>query len=334
MRHLTPPLLLLLILSVLLPLLIFSCDPDEAEKKKTTTTNTQDDKTIKLTKLTKATPVPIASLGTISDNANKDASGTGWVFQGQTIIFTATAKNTNNKEMANVQFKWAWRKRGKDWKELSSKTKTVTIPIKADQHRVGAYELKVSATSNGKTVDNSAELYQFTVRKNDCPKPDTANAPKNFTELQGMVTGVGALTDEKLRAIDTSLVADMNRLFSNNRIFNGKINCWDVSNVTNMQSTFSRASTFNQNIGDWDVSEVTNMNSLFTLAVNFNNDNNPSIGNWDVSKVKYMDNMFLISAAFDQDLSRWVVTQVTNRNNFALSANRAWTKQPDFSKSP
>ena len=116
-------------------MLILSCDPDEA-KKKPTTPNTQDkdDKSTKpVAPPKKPTPkpaAPVATLGTISDNAQKDASKTGWVFQGDKITFRTTALDEGKKEIPAAKFVWQWRKRGQDtdrgfgrtWTEILGQT--------------------------------------------------------------------------------------------------------------------------------------------------------------------------------------------------------------------
>ena len=332
MLYLRPSLLLLLILSVL----IFSCDPDEPEKKPPTTQDKDKggNGNQPVTPPEQPPPeptAPIASLGAISDNAKKDASGTGWVSQGEKITFTATAKDTDDKEITNVQFEGVWRKRGQDedrgfgrtWTPLSFTTNTATISVKANE-RVGAYELKVSATSNGKEVDNSAQLYEFTVRKSSCPPPDTKNAPTNFKAFYRLLKGsnVAALDMSKLTSLDSFLL--------NENKFNGEINCWDVSNVTNMKNLFFNAFEFNQSIADWDTSKVNNMDSTFTAALKFNQD----ISQWDTSKVNNMNSMFAAALKFNQNLSGWNVKNVADYEDFDSNA-RDWTNpahKPDFPK--
>ena len=176
---------------------------------------------------------------------------------------------------------------------------------------MGAYELKVSATSGGQTEKKAHSYINLRCAKVAARHRTPKMLPPNYTELREMVTGASALADKDIPALDTSLITFTNNIFNSDKSFNSEINCWDVSNITDMQFMFNAASSFNRNIGDWDVSKVTNMNGLFILASNFNNGDSPSIGNWDVSKVKHMTLMFSFSSAFDQDLSRWVVTQIT-----------------------
>ena len=255
---------------MLLSLLILSCDPDEA-KKKPTTTNPQDqdkdDKNnqtnkppekIPATKLTRAkSTIPVVSLGAVGiDSGNpKDANNTVWVFQGDKITFSTTARDKDKNKIANAQFTWEWRKRdkktesdfGRTWTEIPGQTtKTAQLTILADE-RVGAYELRVSATSGKKTVESEKPYYRFTVRKSksSCPAPSTTNRPADLAALKAMVTGSSpSVTGEDLNAIDTSLIKDMAGLFDSDTSFNSDINCWDISNVTKMSDMFFLASKF------------------------------------------------------------------------------------------
>ena len=326
---------------MLLSVLILSCDPDEAEKKKQPNTQEQDkddnnNQPITPPEQPPKPPAPIASLGTISDNAKKDASKTGWVFQGQPITFSTTAKDKNDNPIPAAQFVWQWRKRGKEkpssfgriWTEITGQTtKTATLRIPADE-RVGAYELKVSATSGGQTV-KSKKIYKFTVRKDGCLAPSTTNRPADRDQLVKMV-GVSSpsVPDKDIPAIDTSLITDMNNLLKDNNSFNVAINCWDVSNVTNMTGVFNSISAFNQNIGDWDTSEATSTAIMFLGARDFNNRGNASIGNWDVSKVENMIAMFNGAANFNQDLSGWDVKNVKKCSSFSSFSGRL--RRPNF----
>ena len=334
---------------MLLSVLILSCDPDEAKKKPT---NTQDqDKDDKSTKPTKPTepnkptkpepppkplaPInsPVASLGAISDNAQKDASDTGWVFQGKEITFNTTAKDKNDKEIPNAQFIWYWRKRdqdtdrgfGKSWTEIKGQTTaTATLTIPANE-RVGAYQLRVSATSGKKTKESA--IYKFTVRKSSCPAPSATNQPADNTAIKALLRGkIGTpgtppLTDtELIRAIDTSQVNSLGSLFYNQN-FNKDINCWDVSNVDTMVFMFTDNSMFNRDIGDWDTSQVTDMGGMFENASKFNQD----ISRWDTSQVTNMSVMFSGAAKFNQDLSGWDVSKGPFRSRFA-NGTTDWTE--------
>ena len=340
---------------MLLSVLILSCDPDEAKKKPSENNTTQDDqddnndnndnqtnkppKPIKATELTRAlSTLPVASLGTISSKTavnygGTDASDTVWVFQEKEIIFSTTALDEHNNEIPAAQFTWEWRKRdketpssfGRTWTEITGQTTaTATLTIDADE-RVGAYQLRVSATSGGEKVDNHKETpYKFTVRKSGCPAPSATNQPADNSALKTLLrgkTGTPPLTDtELLRAIDTSQVQRLGSLFYN-QTFNKDINCWDVSNVSRMTSTFLDNSMFNQDIGDWDTSKVTTMSSMFENARAFNKD----ISRWDTSSVINVNSMFYNAAAFNQDLSGWVIKAGINKGDFATDAKK-WTK--------
>ena len=331
MPYLRPSPLLLLILSVLLSVLILSCDPDEA-KKKPTTPNTQDkDKDDKdPTEPTKKPPesdkpvtppppepaIPVDSLDAVRSKTagndggtdartRADTSGTslGWVFQDKEIIFSTTALDEHNNEIPTAKFVWEWRKRGKEkpssfgrtWTEITGQTTaTATLDIPADE-RVGAYELRVSATSGKKKVE-SKKLYKFTVRKSGCPAPSATNQPATFTKLEALIQDPLTLTDTQLQAIDTSKMDLLGTPFINNPQLDKDISCWDVSNVNDMVYVFFDSPMFNQDISDWDTSNVTNMTRMFSGAAKFN-----------------------------QDLSGWDVAKVSTRNYFAEGATN-WTK--------
>ena len=108
----------------------------------------------------------------------------------------------------------------------------------------------------------------------------------------------------------TSLITNMNDIFSQKYIFNQDISSWDVSNVTKMKGMFYRATAFDDtyDISNWDVSNVIDMRSMFEHATSFNQ----NIGNWDVSSVTNMSSMFKKATIFNQDISNWGVSNVTN----------------------
>ena len=355
MPYLRPSSLLLMVLSVLLSVLILSCDPDEAKKKPSENNTTQDNQDdnqdqndnndnqtnkppekIPATKLTRTkSTLPVASLGTISsqtaaNDGGTDASDTVWVFQDKEITFKTKAKDKDGNEIPAAQFTWEWRKHDKEtttkfghtWEEITGQTTaTATLDIPAKE-RVGAYELRVSATSGKKTVNNHKETpYKFTVRKSGCPAPSATNQPADHTELKALIQDPLTLTDTELQAIDISKLNFLGIPFLNNPNFNQNISCWDVSNVTDMNFTFYNTSMFNKDIGDWDTSKVTNMSSAFENAGKFNQD----ISRWDTSEVTNMNSMFKNAAAFNQDLSGWDVSKVTNSTDFATDASD-WTK--------
>ena len=335
-------------------MLILSCDPDEAKKKPSennTTQDNQDDnqdqndnndnqtnkpKTIKATKLTRTkSTLPVASLGTISsqtaaNDGGTDASDTVWVFQDKEITFKTKAKDKNGNEIPAAQFVWEWRKRdkekpssfGRTWTEITDQTTaTATLDISAKE-RVGAYQLRVSATSGKKTVNNHKETpYKFTVRKSGCPAPSATNQPADHTELKALIQDPLTLTDTELQAIDISKLNFLGIPFANNQNLDKDISCWDVSNIDNMSFSFYDSSKFNRDIGDWDTSKVTTMVSMFDRARAFNKD----ISRWDTSQVERMSNMFNGASAFNQDLSGWNVSKVSSKGGFA-TGTPTWTK--------
>lgn len=105
---------------------------------------------------------------------------------------------------------------------------------------------------------------------------------------------------------DTSLITNMEDLFSDKKYFNDDISSWDVSNVTNMWSMFENAHMFNGNISSWNVSNVIDMCDMFSSAFVFNQ----NIGNWNVSNLEYAGRMFECAKSFNQNLDNWNVSNV------------------------
>ena len=127
------------------------------------------------------------------------------------------------------------------------------------------------------------------------------------TDLQGLFTD-DDFFNTYIGDWDTRRVTSMASLFKNARSFDQDISHWDVSGVTDMSAMFQNARLFNEAIGDWDVSGVTTMISTFKGARAFNQD----LSGWDVSAVTNMVTLFQQATAFNQDISGWDVSAVTN----------------------
>jgi surface protein len=136
-------------------------------------------------------------------------------------------------------------------------------------------------------------------------KGNISDYGKNISSGITYFTPPGSSTPIPFNNIVTSLVTNMDKMFSGASSFNQPIGSWDVSNVTNMSTMFGVANSFNQNIGSWNVSNVTNMSAMFYVATSFNQ----NIGSWNVSNVTNMSSMFdgagLYGANYDSLLIGW-----------------------------
>ena len=156
----------------------------------------------------------------------------------------------------------------------------------------------------------------------DCGAAGTADMPdwdtsmvtdmnNLFSSYRERLDGTGRLRsswfNQDIGGWDTSRVTNMRMLFAGNEI-NADISGWDTSQVTDMSEMFYSNRGFNQNIGGWDVSNVTDMDYMFGGNEEFNQD----IGGWDVSSVGSMSGMFSGARAFNQDISRWDVSSVSS----------------------
>jgi surface protein len=76
----------------------------------------------------------------------------------------------------------------------------------------------------------------------------------------------------------TTLVTNMQNLFSGKANFNSDIGFWDTSNVTNMDRMFENASSFNQDISGWCVSNINSEPTNFLFSSALTEDNKPLWG--------------------------------------------------------
>ena len=114
--------------------------------------------------------------------------------------------------------------------------------------------------------------------------------------------------------IVTTLMTDMNNLFSNTPNFNSSISSWHTRNVTNMNNMFSNATSFNQDLNFWDTSQVIDMSFMFIDARGFN-----SSLSWNTSQVTSMAAMFMRATSFNQSLNL-DTRSVTNMNSMFSGA--------------
>jgi surface protein len=175
----------------------------------------------------------------------------------------------------------------------------------------------------------------------DDTKSNITYYAKNIQLGRNFFTPPGSSTPIPFNNIVTSLVTNMDGMFTSTLFFNHPLGSWDVSNVTSMAQMFSYTNSFNQPIGFWNVNKVTNMNGMFSNATSFNqsieywNVSNVSdmnsmfyqatsfnqpIGSWDVSKVTSMAQMFSLTNSFNQPIGSWNVSKVTYMGNMFFNA--------------
>ena len=127
----------------------------------------------------------------------------------------------------------------------------------------------------------------------------------------------------------------MGSLFNNAITFNKSVKSWDTSAVYTMDFMFAGANAFNQDVSSFDTSNVQNMEYMFSMGGNdpqFNNAGLPGIGSWNTSKVTTMKGMFQNARRFNQNLTAWVVSQVTlNTSMFYSATDMLAVNYPQFS---
>ena len=128
----------------------------------------------------------------------------------------------------------------------------------------------------------------------------------------------------------------MSYLFQNATTFNKSISSWDTSSVYTMDYMFAGANAFNQDVSSFDTSNVLTMESMFSMEGSsnpqFNNANLSGIGLWNTSKVTNMNKMFFNARLFNQNLTAWVVSQVTQKTGiFYSTPSMLVVNYPQFS---
>ena len=136
--------------------------------------------------------------------------------------------------------------------------------------------------------------------------------PETRKELRDLIIKIldAEGPDTNLNNIDTSLITDMNHLFSriSNKVGNIDVSDWDVSNVENMSFMFADCKKFNCNLQNWNTENVKNMSAMFYGCPNFNQ----TLENWDVSNVEDFEEMFEGCSKYDDNLSKWNVSKSQN----------------------
>jgi len=144
--------------------------------------------------------------------------------------------------------------------------------------------------------------------------------PKSRKELRDII--IKALDedgpDASLNHIDTSLITDMNHLFSriSSKVGDIDVSDWDVHNVENMAFIFANCNKFNCDISKWNTENVKDMSAMFYGCSEFNQD----ISNWDVSNVENFEEMFEHCKKFNTDISQWDVSKGNNFNRMFYNA--------------
>ena len=160
---------------------------------------------------------------------------------------------------------------------------------------------------------------------NEVSQPTIKYRPKNYKELAKLVADRNIF----LGSIDTSLITDMNGLFSDNSayVYRGGnprtdfqgIEHWNVSKVKDMGDMFARAKIFNVDLSKWDVSNVENMSGMFYDTKSFVG---TGLSKWNVSKVKDMSKMFAKATNFNENISKWNVKNVKDARDMFDGASR------------
>jgi hypothetical protein len=103
-----------------------------------------------------------------------------------------------------------------------------------------------------------------------------------WTSIEGAFDGTDSLNITATDSPNLTGVSSALRMFSGSGIStNPAMNNWNTSIITNMQEMFSGATNFNQNIGNLDTNDVFSMNGMFYRASNFNQ----NLGSWNVSNI-------------------------------------------------
>ena len=197
-----------------------------------------------------------------------------------------------------------------------------TIDSSTVSATIGGTIAVIANSTTSTSTANSGNIY-FENGTCKCPNATVGET----SEINGIT--YTAVDDTSLRSeiatgnvnLCTSLVTDMNVLFSENSSFNENISFWDTSNVLGMQLTFAGASSFNQDISNWNTQNVGAMNGMFAGATSFNQ----NIGGWDISSVTDIWEMFLYASSFNQNLSSWNTSNIVSMRSMfegALTFNQ------------
>ena len=125
---------------------------------------------------------------------------------------------------------------------------------------------------------------------------------------------------------DTSIVTNMEGLFSDKTYFSEDIGLWDTSSVTTMKNMFKNCEMYpslgdDKSISGWNTSSVTNMQGMFYGCENITLDLPTKEGViWDTSKVTSMYQMFYGAVNFNGNISNWNTSSVTSMRDMFYGA--------------
>ncbi len=204
----------------------------------------------------------------------------------------------------------------------SGGTYTVTIEGAVNTFRFAnsGDKAKITNISNWGGFDISSNAIfrgcnNLDITATDYPIISTSNLFRGFQNCS-------SLTTPDFSSWDVSAVTNLQEIFKGCSIFNGNVD-WDTSNVAYMVQVFSGCSSFDQPL-NWDTSSVVNMSGMFAVATSFN-----QLLSFDTSSVTNMSAMFNNADSFDQNISAWDINQVSNLNNFMISATGLSTANYD-----
>ena len=144
----------------------------------------------------------------------------------------------------------------------------------------------------------------------------------NYTSMDGMFNGCGALKNIDVSGFNTSKVTDMTNMFHYcSSLTSLDLSNFDTTNVQYMNLMFSECRSLTSlDLSNWNTSNVTNMYSMFNLCYSLTS---LDLSNWNTSKVTNMNDMFWNCLSLTSlDLSNWNTSKVTNMDYMFWSCDK------------